>query len=97
VVVTGALNTDALIVRQNVSAATADRPLDIEYLVDLGPDGIPALIGSLAGLSPDERCRVTTEARERYADQGGDWRTWNYGRWNAARATRPNAVAGACE
>lgn len=90
-------NVDAFIVRQNIGRDGPEQAVDIDYILDLGPDGVPALLGMFDELPGAERCRVVTTLHDRYAGRSHDWRTWNYGRWRAADAAGDHPVpAGGC-
>ncbi|MGD9932554.1 MAG: DUF4153 domain-containing protein [Dehalococcoidia bacterium] len=96
VVATAVANPDDLIVRQNIAHAGPDRPLDIDYLLDLGPDGIPTLLANVEDVPESERCRVVEQSRERYGDPAGDWRSWSYGRWRASRSADDGKLDSYC-
>ena len=97
VVATAVANPDDLIVRQNLAQAGPDRALDIDYLLDLGPDGIPTLLAKIQDVPELERCRVVEQSRERYGDPRGGWRSWNYGRWRAAQRADDRELDTYCE
>ena len=86
-------NPAGIIVRTNVArAAAATVPdLDVSYLVDLGPDAVPALIATLDQIQP---CATRSELaglliREGtggFEPPGTDWRGTNWSRVGADRA-----------
>ena len=66
---------------------------DIDYLVSLGDESVPALVTALPALFPGDRTRVTDELRWRWltlntADQTA-WPAWNLARERAREALRP--------
>lgn len=97
VVATALANPDDLIVRQNLAHAGPDRPLDVNYLLDLGPDGIPTLLAKIDDVPESDRCRVIEESRDRYGNPDGDWRSWTYGRWRASRSADDRKLDRYCE
>ena len=56
--VLGAVNPEALVVRRNVERYERTGRLDASYLSDLSDDAVPALAGSLPRLDPTARSRV---------------------------------------
>lgn len=86
-IVIGALhliNPDDLIVRVNTTRDTS-RPLDVNYLINLSADAVPALIDSLSHMGPDARCAVMRHLLKQLPTwNDADWRTFNYSRWRAA-------------
>ena len=77
------LNPDALIVRTNVT-----RPaVDVSYLAGLSDDAVPALLGRMSSLAPQQR-RLVARRLLRRDVAIGDWRSWNRSRSGAARALR---------
>jgi hypothetical protein len=80
ILVLNALNPDAVIARTNL-----DRPnLDVPYLLRLSDDATPALVEAMPKLDPDVRRQLEVELGSRNREPG-DWRTWNWGRWQARR------------
>jgi hypothetical protein len=81
-----AFNPDARVAETNL-ARSADRPVDVAYLLRLGPDAVPALVDGLPALDPRTRCQVLAELRDRWlTDEDADWRTWSAGEGRARRA-----------
>ena len=82
-------NPAGIIVRTNVARGAATGPdLDVAYLVDLGPDAVPALI---AGLDDIEPCRTRSDLaalllRERAAGFSLDGADWRGSTWSRLRA-----------
>ena len=75
------LDPDALIARTNI-----DRPrVDVAYLSRLSDDAVPTLVARLDRLAPDDR-RLLAIALARREPGGGDWRSWNASRIDAAEA-----------
>ena len=85
-----AVNPGDLIVRSNLEhARAAARPerFDALYVVSLGADAVPALVEHFDELGERERASVAGSlARWLGPESRGDWRSWNYSRWRAARA-----------
>lgn len=92
-----ALNPAATVVEVNAGrAASGEGPgFDVRYGVsELGIDAVPALVGALERLAPDERCRVAAhlvERRDRWA--GADRRSWTVSLWRARRAIEAREAA----
>lgn len=88
------LNPAALAVHANVALArTQQKPLDLDYLLALGSDAVPALIDELPALPSREQCTVATAVINswwdplRYATPAQrDWRNWNASPMLAATA-----------
>jgi hypothetical protein len=92
-----ALNPDGFIVERNVAAGSVERPVDVVYLLDLGPDAVPALSHALEQFPYPQRCEIAIAIRDRYADGDRGWRSWNLGHWIAGRqASRGEALTRAC-
>ncbi len=87
-----ALNPDALIVRTNVGRVPeATRPFDSRYVVSLSADAVPPLVALLDQMPPDDRCQVATAVLRQWSPpEQSDWRTWNWGRWQAWRTVAAN-------
>jgi hypothetical protein len=84
-----AVNPDGWIVRVNATfAAETGRPFDAAYVRRLSADAVPALIEALSQLPPTEREEVRHHV-SRYAQDGGDWRTWT---WSRAQARQQVAA-----
>lgn len=60
--------------------------LDTDYLIALGADAVPVLLGRLDALPEAERCKLSSELLWRWqlsVDAQSDWRAWN---WAETRA-----------
>ncbi|MGH7533137.1 MAG: DUF4153 domain-containing protein, partial [Gemmatimonadales bacterium] len=76
-------NPEGFVVDVNVGRAVAGASFDAEYMTRLSADAVPALVAALPKLSVVDRCAVVAglkASRDRQRG-GGDWRTWNLGRW----------------
>lgn len=70
-------NPDGVIAERNVH--TSNHPVDLDYLGNLSPDAVPALVG----LPPAQRDCVLGHLRFDLERASGDWRAWNLGRERA--------------
>jgi len=90
-------NPAATVVRTNAArAAAGEMPgFDVQYGTSaLGIDAVPALVGALEVLSPDERCRVAAHLVGRLDRRAeNDWRSWTVSRWRAWRALEQSEAA----
>lgn len=86
-----AINPDAWIVRRNVERFGMTDKLDVEHLVGLSDDAVPALLDARDGMSPEAAALVEERvcAGERRAD-GGFWA------FNASRDAAIEARNAAC-
>jgi len=92
------LNPDAFIVRRNAAIASSDRPFDSAYALNLSSDSVPSLVANLDKVPLEERCALGRELRRRYLDEGADWRTWTWSRYQARSAVRSSSeLAAACD
>lgn len=83
------INPDGLIVRTNLALAKEGRGFDVDYAATLSDDAIPALVEALPFLSKDEQVKVIHSAiLPRLAESTSDWRSWSWGRSQAAKALR---------
>ncbi len=101
-------NPAGMIVRTNTGRVAAVLPeLDVDYLVDLGPDAVPGLIAVLDDISSCQTRSDLAGAMLRARDAGfgragDDWRSFTWSQWRAERAfagAEPHLVAvasGAC-
>jgi len=80
------LNPDATIVRTNLHWAAKGHPFDAAYTSSLSADAVPALVRALPRLSPEAQGIVTGAMPPTRQFSGGDWRSWNWGRAQAAHA-----------
>jgi hypothetical protein len=79
-------NWEALIVRHNVSMATAGHPIQPGYLWELSADAVPALVETLPTFQGETARRVAQRVQEyHHAGDVPDWRRWT---WAQAAATR---------
>lgn len=100
VAVLDALNPDALIVRTNLGRLDTARPFDSAYATTLSADAVPTLVEALPALPDAERQAVERRLRSRWSPpESPDWRSWNWGRWQAwwaastiESAARPSAA-----
>ncbi len=85
-------NPAAVVARTNTERANNRLlDLDISYLLDLGPDAVPALIGDFDKRMPSPRlCVAAIQMFSRWYSTGAvfsteqdDWRGWNYSRRRA--------------
>ena len=88
-------NPAALVASVNLERAIADpdparggAPLDVTYLLQLGPDVVPAILDRFAELPQTHQCGLASGLRGRYRLMEGDedWRAWNASRSAARRA-----------
>jgi hypothetical protein len=88
------LNPDAVIARTNVT-----RPVvDVAFLAGLSDDAVPALVGRISTLQPDQQ-RFLAEALLQRRPTTDDWRSWNLSRARAQQVLRDHrrellAIAG---
>jgi hypothetical protein len=89
------MNPDALIVRVNVAhALEAKRVFDVDYAASLSADAVTALIESMPASKPSERCLIDNELFQRIPVlQSGDWRSWNWSRYEALSLLQEKADA----
>ncbi|TAK31635.1 MAG: DUF4173 domain-containing protein [Chloroflexota bacterium] len=82
------INPDELIVHTNVGRASAERPLDAQYVAVLSADAVPALLEALPSIPEEDRQAIARNIQERWANAANpDWRTWNWGRVQARAAS----------
>jgi hypothetical protein len=101
-------NPAGIIVRTNTGRVAAALPkLDVDYLVDLGPDAVPGLIAVLDDLQScqtrsDLAYAVLRAGDAGFGPAGEDWRSLTWSRWRAEQAfddAEPHLLAvasGAC-
>jgi len=85
-------NPGALITRVNIERiAENHRTLDIQHLLDIGSDAVPALIDNLKRLPVPQRCQPVVYLYSAWYDRSAatnqdqnDWRGWTYSRARAA-------------
>jgi hypothetical protein len=86
------INFAAVIASYNVAhaggSARAGHPIDLTYIVSLGPQAIPALDRSIAA-NPTSDLRFFRQLRHalalRHAMTNPDWRAWTFRRWRLSR------------
>jgi hypothetical protein len=79
-------NPAKIIVEHNMARAAAGKELDIEDLIRLGSDGVPAIVAGMNELDGDRRAQVEARLVNRYAwSSSEDWRDWNISRARASR------------
>jgi hypothetical protein len=83
-----AINPDALIVRANLRRAVAGQSTDLHYTTSLSMDSMLTIIEWLPRLKTDEQVVIISELVERSSlHQDADWRTWNWSRRQARKAS----------
>jgi hypothetical protein len=83
------LNPDDFVIRTNLARTAEGRSFDAKYASSLSADSVPALIGGLASLSPQERKLVATRILKRWSGpELRDWRSWNSSRYKARALTQ---------
>jgi Domain of unknown function (DUF4173) len=80
---------DGLIARRNVALAQrpeAPVPLDLPYLVELGPAALPALHELRRGRGPERQLDAAIRTVQAQLDaELADWRNWTWRRWRLGR------------
>ncbi|HKQ99400.1 MAG TPA: DUF4173 domain-containing protein [Pyrinomonadaceae bacterium] len=88
------INPDALIVRVNMAHMREGRFFDVNYASSLSADATPALMEALASLNEMDRTALAANLlRNREAQGGVDWRSWNWSRSQSRRLVQENADA----
>lgn len=87
------VNPDATIVRTNLHWAAKGHPFDADYTSSLSADAVPALVRALPRLSPDAQGIVADALPPAVQFGSGDWRSWNWGRAQAAHAVHSQQSA----
>jgi hypothetical protein len=84
-----AVNPDRWIVQTNVARAIEGKPLDVDYLLSLSADAVPALVSALPALPPEPSDALRSQLAERAIDLApADWRSLNWSRMRATSALR---------
>jgi hypothetical protein len=84
-----AMNPDAMIARINLTRAQEGKPLDMEYISQLGADAVPALVKGLPALKPVDRVVVTSFLAKRKVElDTRPRRTWTLGLQGARTALK---------
>ena len=104
------INPDALIASTNINRAgslnTSDpneyrSEFDDYYVTTLSADAVPAIVAALPSLATEPRCNIARELISQWSPPTTfDWRTWNFGRWQAWQsvgANMGNLQTWACE
>lgn len=84
------LNPDALIVQVNVERKGLGWSFDRTYAISLSHDAVPTLVAALPMLGDDAPCTAQRLYNKWAPPVEVDWRTWNWGRTEAWRATSDN-------
>jgi hypothetical protein len=85
------LNPDAFVAQANVGRAQTVQRFDSRYVTSLSADAVPPLIEALPTLSNSHRREVARAILARWSPPPKrDWRTWNWGRWQARTAVESN-------
>lgn len=91
-------NPDAVIVNTNLERARNGHSLDVDYLVGLSPDAIPAIVGGIDSLDDQMQADLSdaldeVEARLDTRSRTWGWRSWSlaHSRATAAIRSRPDA------
>ena len=72
-------NPDALIVRVNTARHAVNRPVDINYLVSLSTDAVPALVALLPTMDkPTSSYTIMQLACKLETKKSRNWRSWNW-------------------
>lgn len=87
------VNPDALIVRTNLTHASAEHRFDGWYAASLGADAVPLLLEALPRLDEPARCAVAAGlVAQRDRLERDDWRSWNFARARARRLLHDQAA-----
>jgi len=81
-------NPDDYILRTNLRLMKEGREFDAHYNADQSDDAIPVLLKNFHELSPDDQKTARYFLSKRFCKKQDekDFRSWNWSRWNAARA-----------
>ncbi|MDH3712687.1 MAG: DUF4173 domain-containing protein [Gammaproteobacteria bacterium] len=80
-------NPDARIAKINLSRAAIGQPLDVDYLLSLSDDAVPAILGYRNELDRDLRLAIDNALLQRaLVYRAPAWRSWNWARHRANRA-----------
>lgn len=80
------LNPAALVARVNLSR---EDEVDIDYLLQLGPDAVPALMDQFEQLPVSAQCKIAGRIGQWQTPTAGhDWRNFNLASWRARRSIR---------
>ncbi len=87
-------NPDALIVGVNAGRASAAQSFDARYVASLSADAAPALVAALPALKPAEQRTVAAQLLRRWeTSTEPDWRSWNWGRWQARQVVQAEVAS----
>jgi hypothetical protein len=98
------VNPGAVVARINLERAVEDsRPLDVDYLMVLRADAVPAIMDNFDALPATQQCEIARGLLARYPialdgtplarHAGYDWRSWNAAWTSAAKAVGARADA----
>lgn len=97
------INPDALIATTNIARGGAPEAIegslprarfDDRYVTTLSADSVPTLVAALSTLPVESRCAIAEELLYQWTPPTeSDWRSWNYGRWQAWQAVGGNLGA----
>lgn len=95
------INPDALIAGTNIarvgSPTTTEgnvprASFDEWYVTTLSADAVPTIAASLNSLPTESRCYIATQLLNQWTMPADvDWRTWNWGRWQAWQTVGSNS------
>jgi hypothetical protein len=81
------VNPDARIAKINLSRAALGQPLDVDYLLSLSDDAVPAILSSRNQLDRNLRLAIDNALLLRaLAYRAPPWQGWNWARYRAYRA-----------
>jgi hypothetical protein len=91
------INPDALITQTNIArsdmttfitgSSSYRSEFDASYITTLSEDAVPPLIAALDTVPEESRCSLASSILNLWQlDQDSDWRSWNWGRWQAQQA-----------
>ena len=87
VLILHAINPDAWIARINLRRLAEGKTFDPDYLARLSADATPALLRHMHEIPADTRETLRARLGKR-TGQPSNWRSWNWGREQAANALR---------
>lgn len=87
------INPDGLIARTNIRRALAGAALDVRYATSLSADAVPLLVEATAQLPAEPAAQLRRQLARRLIQGGGDWRSFNWSRYNASAALEKLANA----
>jgi hypothetical protein len=84
------VNPDRWIARANLANARAGRIFDPAYLKALSADAVPVVLANQDVIGLANRDRFVEHHKQSLAE-ASDWRSWNYGRFLAAKVIRESS------